>query len=310
VTHRLAGRSALVTGALGGIGACLVERLVAEGAVVLATDVAPEGAVPPGARYHPLDVRDEAAWHVALDVAERHHGTPDVLVNMAGVAHRARYLELPLEELRRQLDVNFLGAALGMRVVGDAMVARGRGHVVNITSIAGAVPVPTIAMYAATKAALRSLSLAVAAEWEETGVSVAVFGPDLTETPMVTEGFASSEVVHHFSEGGWFLSPEEVAGAILEDAILGRPAERLYPWARGALGRFLNAFPWIYRVVVPGLMRKAEALRIHGGCSRAWISSMVNHPIPPTSSAQGRSHPPIFSARYTTVTKARRSPLA
>lgn len=265
MTLRLAGRSVLVTGALGGIGSCLVARLVAEGAAVLATDVAPEppaGALPEGAHYASLDVRDEPAWRRALDEAERRHGTPEVLVNMAGVAHRARYLDLPLEELRRQLDVNFLGAALGMRVIGEAMVARGRGHVVNITSIAGAVPVPSIAMYAATKAALRSLSLSVAAEWDGTGVSVSVFGPDLTETPMVTVGFASSEVVRHFSEGGWFLAPEQVAGAILEEAVLGRPAERLYPWARGAAGRFLNAFPWLYRLVVPGLMRKAEALEV------------------------------------------------
>lgn len=257
---QLAGRSVLVTGALGGIGSCLVARLAAEGAAVLATDLAEEGQVPPGARYLPLDVRDEEAWRRALDEAERRHGTPDVLVNMAGVAHRARYLELPLEQLRRQLEVNFLGAALGMRVIGDAMVARGRGHVVNVTSIAGAVPVPSIAMYAATKAALRSLSLAVGAEWEEAGVKVSVFGPDLTETPMVTDGFASEAVVRHFSEGGWFLAPRVVADVIVDEVLVGAPAERLYPWGRGALGRLLNAFPWLYRRMVPGLMRRAEAL--------------------------------------------------
>ena len=255
---KLAGRSVLVTGALGGIGAPLVARLVRQGAAVLATDMAEAAELPPGASYFALDVRDEAAWVRALDEAERRHGTPEILVNMAGVAHRSPYLELPLEELRRQLDVNFLGAALGMRVVGEAMVARGRGHVVNVTSVAGAVPVPSIAMYAATKAALRSLSFSVAAAWDGTGVDVSVFGPDLTETPMVTQGFSSREVARQLSRDGWFLDPRVVADVIVDEVLAGAPAERLYPWHRGALGRFLNALPWLYRVVVPRLLRRAE----------------------------------------------------
>jgi len=242
---------AMVTGATGGLGRALVQALVARGHEVLATDVA-RGDVPSKVAFAQLDVTDAGAWEEAA------RWQPDVLFQLAAVARAGAFVSLPAHEIDRHIDINLKGAALGMRTVLPGMVERGRGHVVNVGSLAGVAAVPGIALYSASKFALRGLSLAVATELRGTGVAITLVEPDLVATPMITPQIAQPEAAVSFS-GGRVLAPEEVAEVLAGRVLRDRPLEVLMPRRRGALAKVAGAWPELTRVLKPVLRRKGEA---------------------------------------------------
>lgn len=247
----------LVTGATGGIGAAIVARLAAAGARVLATDVAEDAPAPPGGAYRRLDVRRPEDWRAAEAEARERWGAVDALLNVAGVARKGPLLELPEEDLLRQLEVNLTGAVLGMRLLGPAMVARGEGHIVNVTSLASVVAPPGLAVYAGSKFGLRGVTLALAHELAGTGVRVSLVGPDFVDTPMMHQQFDSIEEARAFG-GPNLLTAERIAEEVVDRVMKARPLETFVPWSRGALGRVLCALPWVGTRILPWLMARHE----------------------------------------------------
>jgi 3alpha(or 20beta)-hydroxysteroid dehydrogenase len=149
VTGRLDGRVALVTGAARGIGAAIARRFAAEGASVLITDADDDGARPLaaelGAHAHGHDVANEAAWEEVARWAVETHDHIDVLVNNAGVFLAAPLQDTALEEFRRVQEVNQVGVFLGMRTIAPLMTERGRGSIINLSSVAGLMGSPYVA---------------------------------------------------------------------------------------------------------------------------------------------------------------------
>jgi 3-hydroxy acid dehydrogenase / malonic semialdehyde reductase len=168
-----------VTGASSGFGAAITRRFAEEGATVFAAARRAD-RVPDGERIHPvaLDVRDADA------VRETVGGLPpiDVLVNNAGLAkglepaHRA-----DLADWDDMLDTNCRGLVHCTRAVLPGMVARGRGHVINLGSVAGTYPYPGGNVYGATKAFVRQFSLNLRSDLHGTGVRVTVVEPGMCE---------------------------------------------------------------------------------------------------------------------------------
>ena len=143
---RIEGSVALVTGAGSGIGRATAELLARRGARVLALDVdgdaARHSAEVCGGQAYQADVADgDALDEVAADVEAR-HGPLDLLVNNAGVGLSGRFLDTTMDDWDWILGVNLLGTVHGCRAFGPAMVARGRGHVVNVSSALGYFPAP------------------------------------------------------------------------------------------------------------------------------------------------------------------------
>jgi NAD(P)-dependent dehydrogenase (short-subunit alcohol dehydrogenase family) len=176
-------RTFLVTGASSGFGLAIARAAIAAGERVV-------GVVRREADCRALEALDpERAHAVMLDVTEFNHidgvvaeaiarrGPIDVLVNSAGYGHEGVLEESPLEDLRRQLDVNLFGAVAMIKAVLPHMRARRRGHIVNITSMAGQVGLPGIAYYAASKFALEGVSEALAQEVAPFGVRVTALAP-------------------------------------------------------------------------------------------------------------------------------------
>lgn len=247
-THRAF--KVLVTGSASGIGLALTDRLAQAGASVFATDadgdtlrdMAQERGWPDD-RVHTaaLDVRDDARWTAAEAAAVGAMGGLDTLVNVAGVIHPAWVHDLDLEDAEQQVAVNLMGVIRGMRAVTPGFVRRRRGHVINVASLAALAPVEGIAVYSATKYAVRGYSLAASTELRRKGVAVTVVCPDAVRTPMLDrqESFEEADMV--FS-GPRELTPDEVAEAVL-DAMLGQPLEVFLPRHRGWMARLVDVFP-------------------------------------------------------------------
>src|SRR5690606_28207610 len=111
-----------------------------------------------------LDVTDEAAWQALAETAKSQFGSPDILVNNAGIVHPAGLLELRKGDFQRVLDINLVGAWLGIKALAPGMIERGRGAIVNICSTSGLWGMNGLGAYSASKWALRGLTKTAAME--------------------------------------------------------------------------------------------------------------------------------------------------
>lgn len=173
----------LITGVSSGFGLALAREALADGHRVTGTLRQVDGlqafeALAPGrARARLLDVTDEAAIERVVREVEAEQGPIEVLVNNAGYGHEGVMEESPLEELRRQFDVNVFGAVAMMRAVLPGMRARRAGRILNITSMGGMITMPGISYYCGSKFALEGISEALGKEVRELGIHVTAVAP-------------------------------------------------------------------------------------------------------------------------------------
>lgn len=190
------GKVCVITGGARGLGLAAAERLLVGGARVLITDldVAEGRAVvqrldPGGQRlaFCRHDVTQSADWDGVLDLAERHFGPVQVLVNNAGIALLGTIESLSFEDWRRTQAVNLDAVFLGTQK-GVARMKAGGGSIINIASIEGLVGEPLIVAYNASKAGVRLLSKSAAVHCARSGYRVRVNSlcPGFAETQMVS----------------------------------------------------------------------------------------------------------------------------
>jgi NAD(P)-dependent dehydrogenase (short-subunit alcohol dehydrogenase family) len=189
------GKLAVVTGAGNGIGLEIARQIAAAGARVVALERDPEalksvveeleaqGACAGGFE---VDVSDAAAVDGAAADVHAAHGAADLLFNNAGIGFFGDFLETTPEQWQRILAVNVLGVANGARAFGRDMVARGRGHIVNISSVTAFSGQPYVTAYGTSKAAILSLSCSLRLELAPKGVSVTAVCPGLINTQLIS----------------------------------------------------------------------------------------------------------------------------
>lgn len=215
-SEALRGRTALVTGASRGIGRAVAARLAAAGAWVglLARQAAAleEAARAVGGEPLVADVRDAAQVEAAVDRIRALRGAaPDIVVHAAGVFRPAPAEATDLEAFDAQLAVNLRGAFVCIRAVLPEMLARGRGHIVTIGSVAGRRPLPGNLGYAASKYGLRGLHEVLAEELRGRGVRVTLIEPAATDTPL----WDDVPPLPGRPPRARMLRPEDVADAVL-----------------------------------------------------------------------------------------------
>jgi len=216
--HSLKDQVVLVTGAARGMGAEHVRGLVAAGAKVVATDVLDaEGAgVVAGlggrAVYAHHDVTDEVRWAEVVVLAERSFGGLHHLVNNAGILTQGSIAATASEAFRRTLEVNLVGAFLGMQACVPAIVRSGGGSIVNVSSTAGLQGYANLGAYVASKWGLRGLTKTAALELGPHGIRVNLIHPGPIRTPMIAglgEHLADAQPIARVGE------PAEVTDMLL-----------------------------------------------------------------------------------------------
>jgi NAD(P)-dependent dehydrogenase (short-subunit alcohol dehydrogenase family) len=245
--------SAVVTGAGRGIGRAVAAELVRRGYAVVVTDLdgaaarrtAEEVGAAAGSEQ---DVRDEISHQVVAEEASR-HGRLSVWVNNAGVGYDGTLGELRSEHVDALVDVNLKGVMWGMRAAlaafgstqgdggegGDGPRGGVRGDVVNLASLSGLGPVPGLSVYAATKAAVVSITASVAVEAPR-GVRVHALCPDGVDTALVAGMNPEARAKALVHSGGGLLSVDEVARQAV-DLVGSRRVVRTLPAWRGGVVR-------------------------------------------------------------------------
>jgi NAD(P)-dependent dehydrogenase (short-subunit alcohol dehydrogenase family) len=217
--QEFAGLSALVTGGGSGIGLATARLLADRGAQVAVLDLEPDGAAPLlGLR---ADVTDDASVRAGMSAAVARLGGLDVLVNNAGIGAQGTVEDNPDDEWRRVLDVNVLGMVRVSRAAMPHLRASSHAAIVNTCSIVATAGLPRRALYSASKGAVLSLTLAMAADHVREGIRVNCVNPGTADTPWVArllDAAADPEAERAALEArqptGRLVSAEEVAAAI------------------------------------------------------------------------------------------------
>jgi NAD(P)-dependent dehydrogenase (short-subunit alcohol dehydrogenase family) len=265
--------SAVVTGAARGIGRAIAERLVARGFAVVVTDVNGESAARTATEIGAAasltqDVRDEASHHEVATVATK-HGPLAVWVNNAGVGFDGPIAEQSSERVRALVDINFTGVLWGCRAAVEAMTGGGMtgggmtgggmtggGEILNVASLSGHGPVPGLAVYAATKAAVVSLTGSLDSELRGRGIRVHAICPDGVDTKLVADMDHSGQGAALIHSGGPLLTTAQIAEHAV--GMLGtHRVVRTVPAWRGGMMRLSAVAPSV-------LMRLEPVLRWEG----------------------------------------------
>ena len=176
------------------MGASEAQLFIEEGARVVITDVLDEVGSATAKRLSPdgsscvflhHDVTNEEDWKAVVASVLETFGQIDILVNNAGIFERGTVLDTELKDFNRTMDINVTGVFLGMKSVAQHMVGRGKGSIVNISSVAGLDGTPGFLAYGASKWAVRGMTKGVAKELAPFGVRVNSIHPGIIDTPML-----------------------------------------------------------------------------------------------------------------------------
>ena len=224
MSEALRGRVVVVTGASSGIGAATAKMLSGEGAKLALAARRGEalrevqGGLAAGAEslVCPTDVTDRGQVEALVERAEDALGPVDALVNCAGVMYYTLMKNVRAEEWDRTVEVNCKGALNCVGAVLPGMLERGRGHIVTISSDAGRVVFPGLAVYSASKFFVEALSKGLRLETAGTGVKVTTVQPGNVASDLLDLS-GDEEALERFGgpTGARVLDPEDVAASVL-----------------------------------------------------------------------------------------------
>jgi short-subunit dehydrogenase len=243
----LHGKVAVVTGSASGMGRALCRELAregvrlglldrnADGLASLAEELCARGAV---CFQATADVSDRRAVRAAIDALVRDLGPVDLLVACAGITGVTLVEDLAIEQMEAILRVNVLGVVYAIDAVLPDMLARGSGHIVALSSLAGCRGMPFSAAYSASKAALATYLESLRPSLRRRGIAVTTVLPGFVRTPLMTGAPIQPPMA--------MMEPETAARHILR-AIRRRSRVYAFPWSTSLLLGVLRCLPpWLY----------------------------------------------------------------
>ena len=243
---------ALVTGGASGIGRGLTEALARRGATVVCADINADGAQKTvssiqrgrgSARAARLDVTREDEVNRIVDETVARYGRLDFMFNNAGIGIGGEFRDTTTEHWRRIIQVNLWGAIYGTTAAYRVMIRQGFGTIVNMASIAGLLPIPTLAAYAAVKHAVVGLSISIRPEAADLGVRVCVVCPGAVDTGL----FKTTPILGADKEGLLerfpFVMDVETAVPKILRGVRRNKAVIVFPLSNCLLWRFYRMWP-------------------------------------------------------------------
>ncbi|WP_104182922.1 SDR family oxidoreductase [Mycobacterium avium] len=238
----------VITGGARGIGLATATALHKLGAKVAIGDIDEVRVKESGAAldldvYGKLDVTDPHSFSDFLDEVERQLGPMDVLVNNAGIMPLGRVVDESDAVTRRILDINVYGVILGSKLALARMIPRGRGHVINVASLAGETYLAGAATYCASKHAVVGFTDAARIEYRRSGVKFSVVKPTFVNTELIA-GTSGAKGVRN-------AEPSDIADAIVKLVAHPRPRVRVTRTA----GAIIASQKFMPRALSEGLNR-------------------------------------------------------
>ena len=222
----LKGKRALITGGTHGLGMAMAEGLANAGAVLVITGTTKSKMEDALTHYkskgfevsgYLFDITDEklAAKYIEKIVAER--GEIDILVNNAGIIKREPASTMPIDDFRRVIEVDLVGAFIMSQLIGNRMIEKGGGKIINICSMMSELGRNTVSAYAAAKGGLKMLTRNLATEWAKYNIQVNGIGPGYFATsqtaPIRVDGHPFNDFIIQRTPAARWGNPEDLAGA-------------------------------------------------------------------------------------------------
>lgn len=247
-------RSIFITGGGSGIGREVALYFAKRGWFVGIADIDEQGMqdtlglIEGGFKYsHKLDVRDRAAWDVALDAfSMAAGGRIDVVFNNAGIGHGGPLAEQPDKEIVDVLDINLKGVLYGAQAAYPHLKKTAPGSaLINTASLAGIIGAPNMSVYCATKWGVRGMTRSLDAEWAPDGIKVAALCPGFIDTPIIeqTSPDSNQSVKERLLEAGVEVSPVAAVPKVVWDAVHGDKLDYTVGKMAGRLQFFSRFFP-------------------------------------------------------------------
>jgi gluconate 5-dehydrogenase len=221
------GKRILVTGSTGGLGYVLAEGLAKAGALVILNgrtqekvEIAVNAFIKKGYKAfgHTFDITDASEVERQITAIEKNFGPIDVLVNNAGIQHRAPLEEFKLEDWNKVINTNLTGAFTVSKAVVKGMIQRQSGKIINICSLQSELARPSIAPYATAKGGLKMLTRGMATEWAKYNIQVNAIGPGYFKTDMTRALYENQEfdtwLCKRTPANRWG-NPEELIGTLI-----------------------------------------------------------------------------------------------
>lgn len=278
----VAGAVVVITGGARGIGAATAAEFARAGATVWIGDVDAEVAAATaaqlaGAASSRLDVTDRRSWAEFVERVVSEHGRIDVLVNNAGVMPVGAFDLEPASTTDLILDVNVAGVLNGMAAVLPLMLDAGRGHIVNIASMAGMIPLPGMVTYNASKYAALGASLAARREYADAGIAVCAVLPAAVRT----------ELASGADLGGTLptVDPDAVARAVVKTLRTQAGRTSVPGWVAPAWSLVDAVVPEFVENFVRGLIDDRQALALDADQRRTYLQRVDRQAIQHQQSA-------------------------
>lgn len=244
MTGRLEGKTAFVTGGCGGIGRAICTRFAAEGARVMAADLAEWEDAPEDIRVVSFDVTSEEAAIDGMARIARHWGHLDILVNAAGIEIEKTIEDTTLEEWNRSFAVNVTGMFLTCKHALPVLRKSGGASVINFGSYDGFIADPGLAAYCATKGAVHALTRAMACDHGPEGIRVNAVCPGYVDTPMLQSFF---EGEGSGGDGGTIETLQQAVRDVHPMRTYGTPEDvaNLVTWLASDEARYASGQLWV-----------------------------------------------------------------
>ncbi|MDD9908358.1 MAG: SDR family NAD(P)-dependent oxidoreductase [Ahrensia sp.] len=251
----LAGKIAFVTGGTGGIGTAICERFEAEGATVIAADLADKGGAE---RFHHFDVTDEAGIIATFDQLANEHERLDILVNAAGIEIEETIENTTLEQWNRIFAINVTGMFLTSKYALPLLRKSSGASVINFGSYDGYIADPGLAAYCATKGAVHALTRAMACDHGPEGIRVNAICPGYVDTPMLQSFF---EGEGSGGDGGTIETLQQAVRDVHPMRTYGTPQDiaNLVNWLASDEARYAAGQLW---VIDGGLSAQVQQMKL------------------------------------------------